>query len=219
MAGGDKKINAYREIQLKIAQGVILNDGFLNSVESVCGMDTHFFKKGKREFGISCAVLMSFPDRNVKEVKFFISEVTFPYIPTLLAFRELKFLWGVYKKLRNEPDLLIIDGHGIAHPYGAGIATHFGVLISRPTIGCAKTHLFGEYRKLPAEPDSAEPLYCGEKKIGWVYRTKFSKKPLFISPGHLISIDSCLKFIRALCINSRIPEPVRLAHTRLRELI
>lgn len=219
MAGRNKEIRTYREIQLRIAKGIVIKDFFLKSVRNVCGIDTHFFKKEDKEFGISCAVLTSYPEINVKEVKFFISETSIPYIPTLLAFRELKFLWRVYKKLKHEPDIVIVDGQGIAHPFGVGIASHFGVLIQRPTIGCAKNHLFGEYNKVPSKPDTAEPLFNRNMKIGWVYRTIFSKRPIFISPGHLISVDTCLKFIKTLCKNSRVPEPVRVAHMMLKETI
>ncbi len=135
-----------------------------------------------------------------------------PYIPTFLAFRELPVILKAYKKLTIEPDLILVDGQGIAHPRFCGVATHLGVILNKPTIGCAKSHLIGEFTMPGGNRGDFSPIKWHNKKIGIVLRTKDNVKPLFISPGNLVDFDDCRRYVLATTLGYRIPEPIRQAH-------
>lgn len=143
---------------------------------------------------------------------------TFPYIPGLLSFREIPILLQAVSKLQCEPDVWMVDGHGIAHPRRLGIAAHFGVLIDRPTIGVAKSRLTGVAGILKEEAGSTVPLMDKAEQIGTVMRTKTRTNPLFVSPGHLIDQSSAEKFVWACLRGYRLPEPTRLAHLYVNEV-
>lgn len=138
-------------------------------------------------------------------------QIKFPYVPGLLAFREGKFIVDAIKKLKLSPDVILIDGQGIAHPEGVGIASHIGVLLDIPTVGCAKTRLVGEYQEPgPAKGDWSY-LYYRDVKVGAVLRTRAYVKPVFISPGHLTDIESSVEIVMRCVSGYRIPEPLRMA--------
>jgi deoxyribonuclease V len=206
-------IEKLKTIQEKIGISVLINDNFLPQIiKSVGGIDVSFLKAGKNELAKACAVVLSYPDGKIIEYQTFICEIEFPYIPELLAFRELKPLWFAWKKVKNQPDLWIIDGQGIAHPRGAGIASHFGVLTGEIVIGCAKGHLFGDYEEPPFVEGGKAELKNKGSKIGWVFRPSLSKKFWFISPGHKITPDKALEIVKNMAFTSSMPEPVRIAH-------
>jgi deoxyribonuclease V len=139
-----------------------------------------------------------------------------PYVPGFLSYRELPVLIKAYKKMQLEPDVILVDGQGIAHPRRLGLASHLGVVLGRPTIGCAKSHLFGQY----AVPGVKRGMYTimknGDEAIGIVLRTRDNVKPLFVSPGHLVSADDCLSVVLKVTKRYRIPEPIRYAHKMAR---
>ncbi len=145
-------------------------------------------------------------------------QATFPYIPGLLSFREIPALLQAIAQIRAEPDLWLVDGHGIAHPRRLGIAAHLGVLINRPTIGVAKSRLTGTYPELDEKIGSEVPLADGADQIGTVLRSKQKSNPLFISPGHLIDLPSAVDCVRACLRGYRLPEPTRLAHQFVNEV-
>lgn len=145
-------------------------------------------------------------------------QATFPYIPGLLSFREIPSLLEVVAKVRAEPDIWMVDGHGIAHPRRMGIAAHLGVLLNRPTIGVAKSRLTGRFTEPDPQPLSESPLMEGSEQIGTVLRTKTKSNPLFISPGHLIDQQSALEIVKACLRGYRLPEPTRLAHLFVNEV-
>lgn len=146
------------------------------------------------------------------------ANATFPYIPGLLSFREIPILLQAVDKLQREPDVWLVDGHGIAHPRRLGIAAHFGVLIDRPAIGVAKSRLTGKAGALREEAGSTAPLMDGTERIGTVMRTKAKTNPLFISPGHRIDQSSAEKIVWACLRGYRLPEPTRLAHEYVNEV-
>lgn len=141
-----------------------------------------------------------------------IDKMTFPYVPGLLSFREIPALLKAWAQLPYQPDVIVLDGHGIAHPRGIGIASHFGLTVSCPAIGCAKKILTGSMGELPPEKGQTAALVKDGKTIGYALRTKDRVKPVFVSPGHLITMEESLAVIQHCTGNYRIPEPTRLAH-------
>ena len=139
-------------------------------------------------------------------------EPGFPYIPGLLTFREGPVVLDAYERLSLEPDLLMFDGQGIAHPRGLGLAAHLGVLLDRPSIGCAKSRLIGEFKEPKQKRGSMRTLSIGRKKVGVVLRTKDFTKPLFVSPGHRMSVETAARRVLDAGGGYRLPEPTRLAH-------
>ncbi len=144
-------------------------------------------------------------------------EIDFPYIPGLLGFREVPVLSAAYGLLKIEPDVMIVDAQGVAHPRGFGAAAHLGVILGVPTIGCAKSRLCGEYEEPGAEKGSSSPLTLDGKEIGRVLRTKTNVKPLFISRGHLVTLQDCVNVVMSSLTKYRLPEPSRQAHQLVNE--
>jgi len=135
-----------------------------------------------------------------------------PYVPGFLSYRELPVMVKAYYRLKKKPELMLIDGQGIAHPRGLGLASHAGIVLRLPTIGCAKSHLYGNYTMPALERGSYKYLEKEGKKIGLVLRTRSDVKPLFVSPGHLVDLRDCRRFVLLTTVKYRIPEPIRFAH-------
>ena len=146
-------------------------------------------------------------------------EVRLPYIPGFLSFREGRASISAIRKLKQKPDVVIVDGQGIAHPLGIGIASHIGVLLGIPTIGCAKTRLVGEYAEPGPEKGQWSPLVYKGKQAGAVLRTRDHVRPVFVSPGHLIDLPSCIAILLQCLTRYRLPEPVRRADHISKELV
>jgi deoxyribonuclease V len=141
-----------------------------------------------------------------------VAQVKFPYIPGLLSFRESPALLEAWEKLETQPDVVMIDGQGYAHPRRFGIASHFGVLIDLPTVGCAKTVLVGKYEEPDAKAGSYSPLIDREELIGAALRTQDGVNPVFVSVGHRINLESAIEVVLHCTKDYRIPEPTRQAH-------
>ncbi|WP_346238800.1 deoxyribonuclease V [Niabella insulamsoli] len=163
-------------------------------------------------------VLLSYPDMKFYGDSRVIAKTKFPYISGLLAFREVPALWQAWNQLTIKPDVLILDGQGIAHRRRMGIATHFGMIADTPAIGCAKSRLTGTFTEPTNEPFAHTPLMDKEEQIGYVFRSKRNCKPLFISPGHQISMAQSLDIITTCMGRYRMPEPTRLAHQLVNEI-
>lgn len=184
--------------------------GRLSKVHLIAGADTAFDKASDTAF--AAVVVLSFPGLEVVEERAVRTRVSFPYVPGLLSFREAPPLLGLFRKLRHDPDLVFIDGHGFAHPRRAGIACHIGVFLDRPVIGCAKSLLVGTYREPGARRGSVSDLVDKHGQvIGAVVRTQDGVKPVFVSVGHRISLKSAVRLTLACAPKYRIPEPTRLA--------
>lgn len=151
-------------------------------------------------------------DNTIVEAEGIRREVHFPYIPGLLSFREAPALLDCFARLKSEPDVIMMDGQGIAHPRRLGIAAHVGLWLQRPCVGCAKSLLCGTYEEPAAEAGSRSPLTAGEEVIGAVLRTKHRVNPLYVSPGHKIDLESSVRCVLATCRGYRLPEPTRQAH-------
>lgn len=148
------------------------------------------------------------------------AQTSFPYIPGLLSFREVPVLLETFKKLRHKPDLLLCDGQGIAHPRRFGLASHLGLLLDRPTIGCAKSRLIGTAPEPSSRRGSATTLKDKGEAIGKVLRTRDRVRPVYVSIGHKIDLDTAVSVVLRCSPRYRIPEPTRQAHhevNRIRE--
>ncbi|MFH5831063.1 deoxyribonuclease V [Halalkalibaculum sp. DA3122] len=163
-------------------------------------------------------VVLSIPDLNIRARSLITTNISFPYIPGLLAFRELPALLEAWKQCRVKPEVLIMDGHGIAHPRRMGIATHFGILTDHPAIGCAKNVLTGTYDEPATQKGSYSYLTEGEEKIGMVLRSRTDVNPIFISPGHKVDFEDTLRIVGKALTKYKLPETTRAAHRLVNEL-
>ncbi|UCG29117.1 MAG: endonuclease V [candidate division WOR-3 bacterium] len=162
-----------------------------------------------------CAIcVLSFPELRLIEESHARMREKMPYVPGFLSFRELPVMIKAYRKLRKKPSLLLVDGQGIAHPRGLGLASHAGVVLGLPTVGCAKSHLYGNYEVPGPERGSYSFLKVDGKNIGLVLRTRSKVKPLFVSPGHLVDLLVCRSVVLSTATRYKIPEPLRFAHRR-----
>jgi deoxyribonuclease V len=158
-------------------------------------------------------IVMSFPELVPIEHAVVKMRADFPYIPGLLSFREVPALLECFKQLKNKPDLIMVDGQGIAHPRHLGIASHLGVILDAPTIGCAKSRLFGKYKE-PKNPGDKEPILDPKtnEKIGFALKSKKRSNSILISPGNLVSTDQALNIVERCLKGYKLPEPTRQAH-------
>lgn len=188
----------------------LLTTPFNGSLRIIGGADISFNKYEKDVYaGI---VLLSYPDLQPYACSLVKMQVNFPYVPGYLAFREVPPLMKAWELLPEKPDLLVVDGHGIAHPRRVGIAAHFGTLSGQASLGCAKSKLCGEYQEPAPEQFSSSPLVHRGETIGYVLRTKARVNPVFVSPGYKIDLQGSLDVIKSCVGKYRLPEPTRQAH-------
>lgn len=207
-----RKLDNLKDKQHELARQLVLEDRF-GEVRTVAGVDQAFIDDSV----ISAIVVCSYGSMDIVEKAHHVSKVEFPYIPTFLSFREAPPILHAWKKLERKPDILLVDGQGIAHPRGIGLASHLGVLLDTSTIGIAKSWLFGEFRESNAVGRAAS-LTADGKQIGWVLLTKQGCNPIYISPGNKVSIESSLEITRKCLAGHRLPEPSRLAHLHANEI-
>ncbi|AMM50445.1 endonuclease V [Rufibacter sp. DG15C] len=160
---------------------------------------------------LSVFVLLKYPSLELVEKVYHYGPVELPYIPGFLAFRETPNLLKAYEKLVQKPDLIMVDGHGIAHPRRLGIASQLGVLLNKPTMGVAKKVLTGKYDEPTPVKGSSFPLMSKQEQIGTVIVTKDKVKPVFVSPGHLMDLETATALTLETAIKHKLPEPTRLA--------
>jgi deoxyribonuclease V len=199
-------------IQKKLAEKVICDNQY-EKVDFIAGADISNNPFNPESPLYAAIIVLSYPDLNIVEQKFYSEVVSFPYIPGLLAFREAPVIIKALEKLENKPDIIIADGHGIAHPRRLGIASHIGVLTGCPSIGCAKSLLVGKPESsLPLQKGSFVNLIWQKQIIGRVLRTKNNVKPVYVSSGHKIALETASEIVFNCTKNYRVPEPLRLAH-------
>ncbi len=199
------------EIQKALRDRVSLkNSPRLKKLRSVAGADVSYDQGDQTTYG--AVVVLSFPDLQTVEEKWFRGRVSFPYVPGLLSFREAPILLQAFSLLRRRPDAVIFDGQGIAHPRGFGLASHAGLFLDLPSIGCAKTRLVGDHTEVAEKRGSYARLTYQGKRVGSVLRTRTSVKPVFVSPGHRVSFQTANRLVLQTCRGFRLPEPIRLAH-------
>ncbi len=178
----------------------------LDQIHTVAGVDASY-----REIGRAAIAVFSFPDLALLEEVTATKEAPFPYIPGLLAFREGPVALAAYERLTIQPDLLIFDAHGYAHPRRMGLASHLGVYLDRPSIGCAKSRLVGKYEEPGPEPGAWSPLMSRGEEIGRVVRTKARTRPIFVSVGYRITLSLAVEVVLRCVRGYRLPEPTRIA--------
>lgn len=196
-------------IQQELSSCIIIQNYETNPI-LVAGADVSY-SKGSDIF-FSGIIVFEIPSMAIVEEATAQGKVDFPYIPGLLSFRESPILLKAFDKLKNIPDVVIIDGQGIAHPRGLGIASHIGLILDIPTIGCAKSVLVGKYEMPDIEAGKYTPLVFKGKNVGVALRTKRNVSPVFISPGHKMDIPSAVDIVLNTCRGYRLPEPTRQAH-------
>lgn len=195
-------------IQLRLRERLELADR-LPKIETVAGADVAVdLQRGRAIAGV---IVSGFPEMNEIERAWAERKITFPYVPGLLSFREIPVLLKAFARLRRAPDLIFCDGHGYAHPRRFGIACHLGVLLDRPTIGCGKSILVGRAEQPLQRVGSWTPLVDKDEVVGAAFRTREGVKPVYISQGHRISLESAINFARSVTDGFRIPRPTREA--------
>jgi len=196
-------------IQRKLAGQICLSP-FPVAYRHVAGADLAYSKRDNTLF--AAVVVQEYPSG---EQVFSLSEkgeATFPYIPSLLSFREIPLLIRLFENLPVTPDVVICDGQGLAHPRRFGLACHIGLLLDVPSIGCAKSRLVGEYEEPGAARGCSSPLVYKGSIVGAVVRTRDNVKPVFVSPGHKVDVETAVRVVLETSRGYRLPEPTRMAH-------
>jgi len=157
-------------------------------------------------------VVLEYPELRLAETKVAQARPNFPYVPGLLSFRESPLTLAACEKLTVTPDLILVDGQGIAHPRRLGLASHLGLLLNTPTIGCAKSLLCGQHEEPGAEPGSYAEVVDRGETIGVALRTRLGVKPVYVSIGHKVDLETAIYWVLECCRGYRLPEPTRLAH-------
>jgi len=196
-------------LQQKLSNNV-LQCKFDKKIHTAAGLDCAFTKDKKNV--IACIVVQSAADFEIIESAYSIIPAKFPYIPGLLSFREAPACLAAAEKLKTTPDIIIVDGQGIAHPRRFGIACHIGLFLDIPAIGCAKSRLIGEFDAPAGEKGASSPLTDKGEIIGSVLRTKNNVKPVYVSVGHKCRLEDAVRIVLECCGKYRIPEPSRIAH-------
>lgn len=196
-----KEVKRFKEEQLKLAKKVITKDDF-DKIELVGGVDQAFIDKRRI---ISAVVVCDYKTMDIVEKKYAIVEVKVPYIPGYLSYREAPAIVETVNELEQKPDILMVDGHGISHPRRIGLASHVGLLLDIPTIGVAKRLLCGEVKN--------GKVYVNNEVRGIELKTKEFARPIYISPGHRISLKTAVEIVKK-CVRlpHKLPEPLYLAH-------
>ena len=198
-----------REIQVSLARRVVAENGII-SPRLIAGIDIS--SPDAQGLARGAVVVLRYPEFGIVEVKEARSKIRFPYVPGLLSFRESPLILAACERLSNVPDLILVDGQGIAHPRRFGLASHVGLFLDLPTIGCAKSILCGQHQPVTEEVGSHAELTDRGELVGAALRTKSGVKPIYVSVGHKIDLASALQWVMKCCRGYRLPEPTRLAH-------
>lgn len=198
-----------RDIQMKLVARVSrVNE--ISRPSLIAGVD---ISVNKREgVATGAVVVLSYPELKLVETRVVNGQLNFPYVPGLLSFREAPLTLAACEGLSLTPDLIMVDGHGIAHPRRMGLASHLGLLLKTPTIGCAKSLLCGSHAIPEAEPGNYAEVVDKGEVIGAALRTKLGTKPIYVSVGHKVDLPAAIYWVLKCCRGYRLPEPTRLAH-------
>lgn len=196
-------------IQEQLSSEVITEDELKQNIEFVAGVDMGFEEDGK--VSRAAVAVLSYPNLEIVETSIAYCPTTFPYIPGFLSFREVPAVLDALEKLKITPDIILCDGQGIAHPRRFGIASHLGVIVDIPTIGVAKSLLIGKHEPLGEAKGSWQPLIYKKQTVGAVVRTRTGVKPVYVSPGHRISLPTAIDYALCCTTKYRLPETTRVA--------
>jgi deoxyribonuclease V len=203
------------EIQKQVQPRVSLKD-HPGPIRYVAGTDVSFSLTDDAIW--AGVVVVGYPGLEPVEKRWAQGKAAYPYIPGLLSFREIPVLASALTKLRTIPDLILCDGQGIAHPRGLGLATHLGLMVNCPTIGCAKSRLVGSYSRLGERKGASAKMLHDGRVVGAALRTRDGVKPIFISAGNNITLKQSLRIVFRCCPKYRVPEPIRMAHLLVSQL-
>ena len=214
------KINQLHDWQLSIEQAKQIQRDLSSQVSKKNEITSHRLFAGADisapdSSGVACAavVVLEYPTLEIAEVQTTKGKLLFPYVPGFLSFRESPLLVATFEKISASPDILLVDGQGIAHPRRFGIASHLGLILGIPTIGCAKSRLCGQHKPLiTAEVGSYTELVDKDEVLGVVMVTKAHAAPIYVSIGHKIDLANAIHWVMKCCAGYRLPEPCRLAH-------
>ena len=198
------------EIQKRLASQVSRVNHIDSEPKYIAGVDIS--GEDKEGHATAAVVVLSYPDMRVVEVKRARKKTDFPYVPGLLSFRESPLILAAMERLVLRPDLIMVDGQGLAHPRRFGIACHLGLLVDLPTVSCAKSILRGKYQDLSREAGSYAELVDRDEVVGVALRTRTDVSPVYVSIGHKVDLDFAIRWTLAVCRGYRIPEPTRMAH-------
>ncbi|WP_414526798.1 deoxyribonuclease V [Nodularia chucula] len=196
-------------IQENLRNQVIPSDQLPQPVQYVAGVDMGFASNGT--ISRAAVAVLSFPDLQVVETSLAYRPTSFPYIPGFLSFREIPAVLDALEKIQITPDIILCDGQGIAHPRRFGIASHLGVILDMPTIGVAKSLLIGKHEELADTKGSWQPLIHKGETIGAVLRTRPGVKPVYVSLGHRVSLNTAIDYVLSCTPKYRLPETTRIA--------
>ena len=196
-------------LQKQVAREIKLH-GNTTEPRTIAAVDTAHGFQG--EYLYAAVAVLSFPKLEEVERAFCCEKIVFPYHPGLFYFREGPAIIGALSQLKSDPDLIVVHGHGAAHPRRCGMACHVGHFFGKPSIGCARRLLVGHHRPVADRKGSSQPITIGSSQVGIAYRTKDNVKPLFISPGHLCDLTYAQDILVRCLRGFRLPEPLRLAH-------
>ena len=197
-------------LQKQLADRILLDSSLPEPLKTVAGVDVSYKKWGNLFH--AAVVVLDARSMELVETATASGEVRFPYVPGLLSFRELPIVLQAFKKLQQTPDVILVDGHGVAHPRRLGLASHLGLWLNLPTIGCAKSRLCGEHLEPRAKRGSTCELIDDGEIIGEIVRTRDRVKPMYISPGHKVDLPTAVDIALSCGRGYRLPEPTRRAH-------
>lgn len=210
-------IQEAKRIQVRFKSLLNLNHRIeLKSIKQIAAADISYSLRSRKLY--AAVVICSFPDLTIQSTYTTDYFTTFPYIPGYLSFREIPPLISIFKSMQEKFDVILCDGQGIAHPRRFGLASHLGVLLEKPSIGCAKSRLIGDFSEPSPPKGSYSILYAGDEQIGIVLRTRTNVKPLFVSPGHMVNFNDCRSIVLACLRDTRIPQPLKFAHRAVNEI-
>jgi len=195
------------ETQLQMSKRIVSEDMLPNKIHLVAGVDVAY----ARDLSVGAVAVLKYETLDLLEFKTALCKTQIPYIPTLLSFREIRPITSSINKLEHQPDLFLVDGQGFAHPYHCGLASHLGLIIGKPTIGIAKSRLFGKVEDDKHDKDVTFLKNNGEI-VGAVVKTRAGSKPIYVSVGHMISLRTAIRIVKECMHHHRLPEPLLKAH-------
>jgi len=195
------------QMQLRLSKRVIREDKLPRTLHCVAGVDVAYV----RDLSIGAVAVLDYSSLSVVETQKAQVKTSFPYIPTLLSFREIKPAKAAIKKLKTPPDVFLVDAQGIAHPYRLGFASHLGLLLDKPTIGVAKSLLCGQLESLNQKEWSS--ITDKGEVIGAAIKKDEKTQPIYVSIGHKVSLERAVEIVKHCTKSARVPEPIRIAHT------
>lgn len=195
------------EAQKRLCKKLVLEDKLPEKIQYVAGIDTAYWK----DKSICAVAVLAYASLNPVEVETASCTTRFPYIPSLLSFREIPPTVPCVEKLRLKPDVFLVDGQGYAHPNRCGFASHIGLVTRKPTIGVAKSRLIGEAEDR-SKDDDVRLLIDKNEVVGAEVQMKEGSKPVYVSIGHMVSLSRAIEIVKHCTVNSRIPEPILIAH-------